>query len=246
MFADCASHFKGNVCLFKNALLVVLGFIISVLPWTYRNHLVLNRLVLVSTNSGVNMYVGNATTFANKLRQGDCYYEMIRAQGDGYEQGKILNKRGIEFLLNNIKNDPQKFLKKLKYHFDPFLAYKIKISNKLETISKYNWMYVFLVPFIIFGFKSQLKNKFIILSAFFLSMNTVTALIYQGAVRYRLIIEPLLIIVGVMGITKFVDRSFFRFSGMLFWLLINGLIGIFFPTEFPKLLMNFVPGSDAI
>ena len=232
--------------LFKNALLVVLGFIISVLPWTYRNHLVLNRLVLVSTNSGVNMYVGNATTFANKLRQGDCYYEMIRAQGDGYEQGKILNKRGIEFLLNNIKNDPQKFLKKLKYHFDPFLAYKIKISNKLETISKYNWMYVFLVPFIIFGFKSQLKNKFIILSAFFLSMNTVTALIYQGAVRYRLIIEPLLIIVGVMGITKFVDRSFFRFSGMLFWLLINGLIGIFFPTEFPKLLMNFVPGSDAI
>jgi hypothetical protein len=192
------------------------------------------------------MYVGNATTFANKLRQGDSYYEMSRAQGDGYEQGQILNKRGIEFLVENIENRPQKFLRKLKYHFDPFLAYKVKIGNTLETITKYNWMYVFLVPFIIFGFAARPMDKFVILSALFLSINTLTALVYIGAVRYRLTIEPLLIIIGVMGMEKFTGRSFLRFKGLLIWLFLNALIGGFFSTEFPKILMDIIPGSDPL
>jgi 4-amino-4-deoxy-L-arabinose transferase-like glycosyltransferase len=229
-----------------SALLLTFGFMMSVLPWTLRNYIVLDRLVLVSTNSGVNMYVGNATTFSNKLRQGDSYYEMIRAQGDGYEQGQILNRRGTEFLFKNIKNHPQKFLKKLKYHFDPFLAYKVKKDNTLETITKYNWMYVILVPFVILGLVSRPTDKFVILSGLFLSINTLTALVYLGAVRYRVTIEPLLIIIGVMGIAKFMDHSSFRYKGLMIWLLINALIGVFFPTEFPRLLMDLIPGSDLL
>jgi hypothetical protein len=190
------------------------------------------------------MYVGNATTFSNRLRQGDSYYDMIRAQGDGYKQGQILNRRGTDFLIDNIKKHPEKFLKKLKYHFDPFLPYKVKKDNTLETITKYNWMYVFLVPFVIFGFASRPMDKFVILSALFLSVNILTALVYQGAVRYRLTIEPLLIIIGVMGVEKFSAHSSFKFKGLLIWLFLNALIGGFFPTEFPKILMDIIPGSD--
>ena len=246
LFTILLFQFRFQKALIRNASLITLGFLISVIPWTTRNYLVMNRIVLVSTNSGVNMYVGNATTFENKLRQGDPYYEIIRAQGDGYEQGQILNRRGVEFLVENIEKRPKQFLKKLKYHFDPFLAYKVNIGKTNETITKYNWMYVFLVPFIIYGFAARPMDKFVILSALFLSINTLTALVYLGAVRYRLTIEPLLIIVGFMGVQKFSGHSSLRCTGLLIWLLLNALIGGIFSTEFPKLLMDIIPGSDPL
>jgi 4-amino-4-deoxy-L-arabinose transferase-like glycosyltransferase len=235
-------HFRKPF--FINSLLIILGFLIPLFPWTVRNYIVLERLILVSTNSGVNMYVGNATTFSNKLRQGDSYYNMIRAQGDGYEQGQILNRRSIQFLTYNIKNHPKKFLKKLKYHFDPFLSYKINNNGEVKTITKYNWMYVFLVPLIIYGVVSRPMNNFVILSTLFLAINILTALVYQGAVRYRLNVEILLIIIGFMGAEKFACHSSIKFKGLLIWLFLNALIGIFFPTEFPKVLMDIIPGSD--
>jgi 4-amino-4-deoxy-L-arabinose transferase-like glycosyltransferase len=246
LFTILLFQFRFQKAFIRNASLITLGFLISVLPWTARNYMVMNRLVLVSTNSGVNMYVGNATTFVNKLRQGDPYYEMVRAQGDGYEDGQKLNKRGIEFLVENVEKRPQKFLRKLKYHFDPFLAYKVNIGKTHETITKYNWMYTFLVPFIIFGFVAKPMDKYVILSALFLSINTLTALIYIGAVRYRLAIEPLLIIVGFMGMEKFIDHSSLKYKGVLIWLILNAVIGGFFSTEFPKILMNIIPGSDPL
>jgi len=235
-------RFKKN--LFKTSFLLILGFLTAILPWTVHNCLTLNKLVLVSTNSGVNLYVGNANTFTNKLRQGDPFYDKIRAQGDGYEQGQLLTRHGINFLKDNLINRPTIFLRKMKYHFDPFLAYKIKKDETLVTISKYNWMYVFLVPFIIFGFLIRSKDKFVLMSALLLSVNILTALVYLGDVRYRLEIEPLLIIVGCMGLTAFIRSSPLRLKFVLFWLLINAVGGIFFPTELPKLIMDLVPGTD--
>lgn len=235
-------RFKKNF--FKASSLLMLGFLTAILPWTVRNYLVLNKLVLVSTNSGVNLYVGNANTFTNKLRQGDTFYDKIRAQGDGYEQGQLLNRQGIKFLKDNLIHRQSIFLRKMKYHFDPFLAYKIKKGETLVTISKYNWMYAFLAPFIIFGFLIRSRDKFVLMSALFLSVNILTALVYLGSVRYRLEIDPLLIIVGCMGLTAFVRSSSLRLKFVLFWLLINAVGGIFFPTILPKLLMDLVPGTD--
>ncbi len=49
-----------------------------------------------------------------------------------------------------------------------------------------------------------------------------------------------------MGMEKFIDHSSFRFKGVLVWLLLNAVIGGFFSTEFPKILMNIIPGSDPL
>jgi len=230
----------------RRIFLISLGFMTAVLPWTARNYMLLKELVIVSTNSGVNLYVGNAPTFKNQLRQGDAFYDMIRAQGDGYEQGQVLNRRGLRYFVENLNHRPEIFIRKLKYHFDPFLPYKIKIGNIVETETRYNWMYVFLVPFIIGGFLTRATNKFVILSTMFLLINTLTALVYLGSVRYRLAIEPLLIIVGCIGLTSFANHSPFRLKLVLLWLSINLIIGNLFPREFPQLLMGLVPGSDPI
>jgi Flp pilus assembly protein TadD len=46
----------------KEAVLFVVGCIVAVAPITYRNYVVSNDLVLVSSNAGVNLYIGNNDT----------------------------------------------------------------------------------------------------------------------------------------------------------------------------------------
>ena len=216
----------------------------SILPWTVRNYKVFRTPVLVSTNSGVNLYVGNAPTFKNKMREGDPFYDNIRAQGNGLEQSRILNQKGWAYFVENVKHRPGVLLRKIKYQFDPFLPYRHNSDRGEATVSRYNWMYVFGIPFIFLGFFSQPKHPFCLLSFLMLGANFMIALVYLGSVRYRLHIEPLLIVMSAVGMLSFVEKNMKNLFLGLFWLALNALIGAVFSETFPGLLMRIVPGTD--
>lgn len=230
--------------LFTSGALLILGACLAIGPWTIRNYITFNKLVLVSTNSGVNLYVGNSTTFKNKLREGDSFYTSIRQQGNGVEQNEILNKYGYMYFLKNLKDNKPLFLRKLKYHYDIFIAHKKNHNGILKTVSKYNWLYVAYMPFFLIGTIRYFKDEFTLITAMLVMANLLIAFVYLGGVRYRLSIEFFMFSIA----TKLIIDTFSQQNGcqklILVWFVINACTGIFFSVEFPNFLMDLVPGSD--
>jgi len=79
-------------------LVSLLAFLGVILPWTYRNYRVLGHLVLISTNGGVNFFIGN-----NPSATGEyfipAYNPLVGLEE--WEMDQAGWRAGIEFLLKN-------------------------------------------------------------------------------------------------------------------------------------------------
>jgi len=76
-------------------LLGILALLVTILPWTYRNYQVSGRLVLISTNSGVNFFIGN-----NLFATGDYFVPADNPLQEltEWEMDRVGWKIGIEFM----------------------------------------------------------------------------------------------------------------------------------------------------
>lgn len=85
-------------------VLSLAALLVVVMPWTYRNYRVSGRLVLISTNGGVNFFVGN-----NLSATGEYFFpaDSPFAGLSEWEMGRASWKAGTDF----IRNHPLQFIR---------------------------------------------------------------------------------------------------------------------------------------
>jgi len=227
-------HVKNNKNIkasFFRSLLFFVIVIFTIAPWTIRNYIVHREIIPVTSQLGIGFYSSyvfsdtehtfgyithdTTTAFANKI-------PTLKAR-DSY-----LIKKTVGFIAKHPKEILKLEFQKIILAFSPMDWEIIGINNPR---GEYNIVYAMIIPLIIFGMFWALrnhKNPVSITISIFVIAYTVLMLVFYGSSRFRVVIDPLLIIFATAGF----EYAFFSplkktFFGALFlWTLAQLFIAI--------------------
>jgi len=201
---------KKNLQIFFYTMIVT--FSLS-MPWIVRNFIQLNAFVPLTTEGGVTFYFSN-----NKFSDGSGVYReevrnkyrvelarIIKEYPNEIERQKVLYVKALTFILQN----PKKFVWLM---YDKFIWYwKIFPHTSLRDKIISAFSYGVLLPFFVYGFFKSLfdnKSRLLLFPIIILCFTVFHITFAYGATRFRMPIEPLIIILASIGIYDL--RSYFK------------------------------------
>lgn len=181
-------------------------------PWTIRNYNVHHEFVLVSTNGGVNFWIGNNREATGTYKWTNMTNNPIINISDEIKRDRIGYEKGLEF----IKENPHIFLILTLKKFAHFWRFELNFFTLyfgecfINPIPKWLFMvlapltvlpFIILLPLAIFGIifyqKWDRKAYLLILLIFYYIL--IHSIVFASS-RYHLQITPYLIIFAAYGI----------------------------------------------
>ncbi len=216
--------FEKRINFFQVCLIIFISILV-LLPWTFRNYKVHQTFVPVTTQFGVNLWIGN-----NPNATGTDFYKITSIQTDEYilmtqtlpaniqdslnripeiERARFYLQQGKDFALHNPFKFLRLLIKKFFYYwwFAPSSEYTSKDLQKYRIL-----IYIFYVPVLILGWLGLLlsiKNHkpvlFIFLSIIFTSALYIFT--HVGLIRYRMPVELFLLMFSAYAIPPFKNEN---------------------------------------
>ncbi len=188
---------------FQKFIVAFIAFLIPLSFWTYRNYRLYHECVPLSTQGG---YVLYDSYFP---RDGKIYGVTIWDENVKYaltlksdvKASRYLTGKTIEFIKKNPAKVVRLELLKIGYFWIPFDWEMMGVGKGL-----YNYQYMIILPFSLFGMFLLFKRLdeyaplYIPIAYIFLM-----SLIFYGSPRFRMPVEPYLIIFFAAGIFKFFE-----------------------------------------
>jgi hypothetical protein len=199
---------------FRKAILnwgiVAVIAILTVAPWTIRNYTQFNAFVPVSTNGGINFYIGNnpeATgRFDWRIPPG-AQWDVASPNGEFELQASKLGYReGLRFIADN----PLRFLsltvKRIFSLYSPPLSNISLDAPKTELLFRLAWAGLY-IPLLLFALVSLRyvtgpKGRMWALVYFILLSQSLPYFITFVGTRYQLPIIPLMALVAAYGVCR--------------------------------------------
>lgn len=207
---------------FNRVFFFLIGIIIAVLPVTLNNYLAGNEVVLLTTNYGINLYIGNheSATGIYKIPAdidlsldptGKNYAEKIthKRMSDSEVSGFWENK-AFEYMLSNPGKALGLTLKKIFLFFGDQENPQSFMMDTGFYARNYSFLLKLPLPGFYFVFLlaaagmilSSGRNKKIILMYLFIAAYTISVIIFFVVGRFRVGIAPVLIIFAAYGIAR--------------------------------------------
>jgi 4-amino-4-deoxy-L-arabinose transferase-like glycosyltransferase len=196
-------------------ILLAVITLLTISPWTIRNYILFDRVVLISSNFGTNFLIGNskATTPNNGPNAWVGIKEFIEVADnqhmDEFERNSYYTRSALEL----IRKDPTHygllyFLKIANYfNFHNDLATKSESSdfNDILMLLSYCFMVFFVLLRLIFLRNEQLSSFEVFLLLLYLTSAFVSAIIFTR-IRYRLPFDIILITMASLSIDRFLQK----------------------------------------
>lgn len=188
----------------KPVVLVLVGSAILICPWIVRNYLVFDTFVFISTNSGVNLLLGNSeNTGPNSGVNVDLSRYEMEAETRGLgelERNKFYTKKAVEYILDNkaaaFKLYVLKFLNYFNFRNNLATASAESTARWLIMLVTYGFILVVGLPLRLI--LSRMKQFSLTrLEAFALLLyvsNGLFAAIFFTRIRFRMPYDSLLIV----------------------------------------------------
>lgn len=209
-------YFQGEgslKCKTKSIGVILILFILSISPWMIRNYLEFDKLILIKSNLGLELRLGNNpnATGSFEMRKGESLHptlsdkEMARFKEMGeIDYTEYCLKEAMQFIYEN----PLKFLSlsgKKVYMF--WLGDVYKKNNwmgNIKTLGNISVLkavfYLLPLPFVIVGIIMALRNNIDISLLLILFISYPVAYYFTHVSnRYRHPLEPFIIIIGSYG-----------------------------------------------
>jgi hypothetical protein len=181
---------------------VLVSFIFILAPWTIRNMQVYGTFVLLSTQEGSELYVSNNPEATGILAIDYDHFKEVLAQRYTTEQypdektrSKILQADAIEF----IRQNPLRFAELCFVRFIQFwkiYSPRVPLSNSLVVIATFGLAIpFFLIQAVRRGWQRGPEMLFVLI----IICHTAVHVVYTAAVRYRIPIEPLVVVLAIQG-----------------------------------------------
>lgn len=182
---------------------LVLPFLLIIAPWTVRNWWVHRSFVPISTNVGINLYSSYRPP-QGKLFGFNAFDENTRRAfqlGTEVEQSRYLMAKTFESIRDNPGALPYLIFLKSAYFFSPF-DWEVIGGGVL------NFVYFFSIPFFVAGLiagrgRGEGASCLYLALIYFFAM----AILTYGSPRFRLPVEPLLLIFAALGLVCLFRRS---------------------------------------
>lgn len=183
-----------------NLVLFFLIFVCSILPWSIRNYYISGGYIIPVTGAPVGGLYVSFCPYKGKIfgirPDDDPVMVEARKISSFKERNKLFFSKTIEF----IKNNPRRVIKlevlKIAYLWSPF-DWEILGDGQ----ARYNFGFVFILPFFIYGTvglirQKQLQSLILFLPIFYFQF---IHLIYFALPRFRIGFEPFFIIIVAYG-----------------------------------------------
>lgn len=205
-----AGTWKENV---KRTLLVMAVALLVVSPWLARNYQAFNEFPLMKTTAGLNFWLGNnpsatGTFFLPSSEKMDSilpatFYSDFKLSET--EQDKKLYDEAMTYVKQNPMHFARLFLKKLYYFTwfppDNLVSKEVRFYNKLFKIP-YGFILAGCTLGIILFLKRNARDTFL-LGAIIISFAVLYSVFIVGHARYRMPIEPYIILFASYAISSF-------------------------------------------
>jgi 4-amino-4-deoxy-L-arabinose transferase-like glycosyltransferase len=216
---------KNRKYFFRNTIIFIISFCITIAPWALRNYFKFHKVILVDTLGGINLYVGNNDRARglyiymsdNDLKAAIKKYVLPQAQyNDIVISDTNLKKAAIKYIMQN------------KVHFVELTTWRLALFASFDFLGvdwilttymvknilfkNMIWHIIVFISDILFfilavaGLSSLLKNrKGRILFLFIIYYFCLTSLFYISA-RYRLPVIPFMSIGAAAPIIKIYNK----------------------------------------
>lgn len=197
---------------FKKLVVIVSIAVLILIPWAVRNYIVHRHFVPVTTQFGLSFWLGNNPNatgtdyFKVNPRSSDDYIFMLQTLPENirdsfskigeFDRSRFYLKEEIDFIGDEPLKSLKLFIKKFYYYWW-FAPPGIYASQDIE---KYGFLlkiaYFFLLSTGIIGFilsRKFIKDTSLLLMVMF-SVSLLYIIAHVGLIRYRVILEPYLII----------------------------------------------------
>jgi len=207
---------------FKWVMLLMVTAFLIVSPWLIRNYFVFGTFPLMKSTMGVNLWLGNNSnaTGTHFLETGKPIYSILpKMFYEGFKFSETeQDKRLYDDAISYIKKNPMHFVKlSLKRFFyftwfppDNLISKKVKLYKKIFKLP-YGFILISSIIGFILSFKKYPKEVLLI----FLLICSVTflySIFIVGHLRYRMPIEPYIIIFSSYTIYAIWERILFYFE----------------------------------
>ncbi len=186
-----------------------------ILPWTVRNLLLLNSFVFITTNSGVNFFLGHNPTFqyyASPLKEQVRQSYLAEYGPSEVGEDRYLFQLGLQYIYEYPEELIPRSLAKLYFLYIleippwPWDEY-LNGEGLILPVWMPRWLWqceilVFVLLGIIYSFTRKLKHG-ILLSV--IALYTIACVVYFARTRFRMPIEPFLLIYAWGGVLSLVD-----------------------------------------
>ena len=199
---------------FLTSSLVFLSLVLTLSPWLLRNYKIYHKPFVIATNGGYNFWMGNnqwATASSGNMIEIPTYLrEKLNQAGSDTEKESIYYQHAFEF----IKNHPRRFisltfqkaLNLWRLYPTPGTGYKTKaLLSKIFGSVSYGPVLVFAILGIFLSWRQKKKYSVLFILLFF-SFTMMYAL-FIAKVRFRLPLDPFLIVLASYGAKSMVRRA---------------------------------------
>jgi 4-amino-4-deoxy-L-arabinose transferase-like glycosyltransferase len=199
----------------KAFAVMVLAFVVLLAPWTTRNLLTFKDPVLISTN-GDGVFVGADCwgSFYGELK-GSWDYSCFRNRGPGDESqySKDYRERGIRYARAHERRIPKVVAYRLLREFDFYRptqsAIMMASEGRYYEVAKWGiWTYWVLFPLFVIGailLRRRRDPALMVLMAPVV-LGIVVAIVVYGSTRFRVVMEPVIVVLAAVAVDAFVGR----------------------------------------
>jgi 4-amino-4-deoxy-L-arabinose transferase-like glycosyltransferase len=199
-------------------VLVLIGVaFVVVSPLLIRNYIVFKEFPLMKTTAGTNLWIGNnpqasGTFYLNSDKMVYAILPKAFSQGQNLsetKQDKILYDDAMSYIKKNPMHFIKLFLKKLYYFTwfppDNLMSKESRLHKKI-VIVPYGFMLITFFIGIFLSLRKYPKDIFLICSIIF-SVAVLYSIFVVGHPRYRMTVEPYMIILSSYAINFWMDKS---------------------------------------
>lgn len=219
----------------KSALIFALLFSFPVAVWTARNYKVFNSFIPLATDSGLALYSSYNPPEGKKfgILTDDSVTKKAHEMGE-VERSRFLTDKTKEYIISHPENVIRLIPLKILFFWSVF---------DWETINPgkgaYNFSTAFILPFCLAGFVlliNRLKYLYPVTTPVIYAF--ALGIIFAGIPRFRLAIEPFLIIVAAFSMMHFYNKALNKRLIVSLYILWFGINFYMFINPYPVFLIG--------
>ncbi|MFZ4619188.1 MAG: hypothetical protein ACOYNS_01405 [Bacteroidota bacterium] len=187
----------------KNVAAVLLVTAVVISPWMIRNYMVFDEAVFISTNSGLNLLVGNSenTTASSGTEVDIDKYIANAPKGTEAVIDRYYRTQALIYMKENIPHTAVLYIQKVIHHFSLYNSFA---TENVTTVVKQAVMAISyaLILFLI-GLRLIRAERLTDIEVLCLCIYVVAALVqsvFFTRIRFRIPFEMLLIVVSAIGV----------------------------------------------
>lgn len=218
-----SSRDEGNLARLSRSLLSFVVYmavlIATILPWSIRNYVVTGYFIPLSTNDGVNFYIGHNPDFGY-WSTGNKTAIRESTDLDEYQESRLFFRLGLEYILNNPKQDLWNNIKKIGYLYTttwkpwPWFNYgrELRFAN-VPWLPVWGWSHLAMVVIGVGAVVSLWSMQQTGLLIGCIVIQTVSCVVFFARARFRLPLIPLFAVLAAYAVFLIISMPWRRNPG---------------------------------